>query len=103
MQNVADFPLSPAVAKERIQALCRAGRIRLPTLQGGEWRQRVTTRQILLCLESGEMVGTGRRNDHGHYAYRLRRFAAGVAILVDVVLLVEEGEWLVRITGVSHE
>lgn len=77
MQNVADFPLSPAVAKERIKGLCLAGRIRLPTLPDGVWRQRVTTRQILLCLESGEMVGTGRRNDRGHYAYRLRRLMVG--------------------------
>jgi hypothetical protein len=36
-------------------------------------------------------------------ASRLRRLSAGVAIVMDVVLLREADEWLVRIVGVSHE
>jgi hypothetical protein len=55
------------------------------------------------CLESGEIVGRGQRNAQGHYGFRLRRFAAGVAVVVDLILWVEEGEWALRITGVGHE
>jgi uncharacterized heparinase superfamily protein len=103
MPNISDFPLPPAAARARIRDIFLEGRVRIPTPPGGPWERTVTTRQIMACLEHGEIVGQGIRNEHGHYAYRLRRYAAGVAILVDLVLYRDDGEWTLRITGVSHE
>lgn len=103
MASLSNFPLQPAVAKARILDLCRAGKIRIPPGPGGGWEQAVTTRQVLLCLEKGEIVGTGRRNEHGHYQFRMRRFSAGVAVLVDLVLYVENEEWAAQILEVNHE
>jgi hypothetical protein len=103
MAETLPFPLEPAAALARIRELYAAGRIRLPTPPGGAWERTVTTRQMMRCLEDGEIVGPGTRNEHGHYAFRLRRLSAGVAIVMDVVLLREADEWVVRIVGVSHE
>lgn len=103
MTDILPFPLSPTAALERIRVLYAAGQVRLPTPPGGAWERTVTTRQMMLCLEKGQIVGPGVRNAHGHYAYRLKRLSAGVAIVMDVVLFKEAGEWVVRIVGVSHE
>jgi hypothetical protein len=103
MTDILPFPLPPAAALARIRALYAAGQIRLPTPPGGPWEQTVTTRQMMLCFEQGELVGPGKRNTHGHYAYRLRRLSAGATIVMDIALFKEADEWVVRVTGVSHE
>jgi hypothetical protein len=73
----------------RIRDLYQRGKVRIPTPPGGPWERTVTTRQIMRCLEAGDIVGQGHRNEHGHYTFRMRRYAAGVAILVDLVLFVD--------------
>ena len=103
MADVVAFPLSPGDARARIAEAVAAGRYWLPTPPGEAWERTVTTRQIIVCLERGEIDAPGVRDAQGNYAYRLRRYSAGVAILVEVVLRREGDEWEVRVMGVRHE
>ena len=59
----------------------------------GEWHERVTWLQALKCLEKGELIGGPDFNDETNcWECRMRRFAAGQDIVIDVVISNDQSE-----------
>ncbi len=97
------FPLPPHKALPLIQNATKEGRYRLPKFPGEAWEQLVTKRQVMNCLQLGEIREDNGIDGFGNYVYTMSRFSAGVAVWVKVVLFKEEHEWIARVIEVWHD
>ena len=71
--------------------------------QVGQWQRTVNYRQVIRCLEEGELVSGPNLDEHGNWQARLRRFSAGVMVLVTVALARRGEGWHIYVIEVQHE
>ena len=68
------------------------------------WMEVVTSRQLQLCLEEGELLGTPNRDEHGNWVCRLYRLCGGVDVVARVVIRNEsDGNHRLYITEVQRK
>ena len=103
--SVIPFPLPAADARELIRGLANTDKVHMLEslkLGIGPWPSVVMHRQIIRCLEDGEIVGGPTTNELGHYEFQMQRASSGQEIGLTVVLYKENVDWHVAVTEVSN-
>ena len=87
-ENVVAFPLVESAALELLRAAAEDSEKLVNTIkfEGREWFERVSNRQILLCLKEGRIVGNITKDDHGNWRCVVTRFCAGLDVYVTVAI-----------------
>lgn len=93
--NVKSFAMSVQFAEQIIRETAQdSSRVVIPEPPDmGAWEATVTVRQVLRCLEDGDIVEGPEVNEFGHLECVLTRYAVGVEIFVTVVALKEGQDW----------
>lgn len=53
----------------------------------GEWQRIVNYRQVLLCIQEGNLAGKPEKDEHGNWRFLFKRYSAGICIHVTVVVV----------------
>lgn len=69
----------------------------------GEWQQITTDRQIIACLQKGDLVHGPITDSQGNQECTFKRFAAGVCIWVTVSLYKKENQWRLYISKTEKQ
>lgn len=103
--SVKAFALPQIKAIPLIAEAANTNRTIIPdNLADGEWPNLVLHRQIVRCLQEGEIIGGPVTNEHGHFEYRMRRISAGQEVYLTAVLFKDNGVWMVAVTEArTHE
>ncbi len=95
-------------APGRPQSVCQLGRMtgseQLLPLGADDWPHVQLRRQVIRCLEDGEITGGPETNEFGHWEYQMMRVSAGQEIYLTAVLYQDEGdgEWIVFVKEVTN-
>lgn len=102
--SVIPFNLSPASALKIIRASANTTRTRIPPrLAKDDWPHVVLRRQVIRCLEAGEVTNSPAPNALGHWEYQMERIDSGQEIFITVVLRKnDENDWIVTVTEVTN-
>ena len=108
MGEVKPFPLSAEKALEIIHdAVKDSSRVGIPDDLGfsrpeQDWQHVVTHRQIIRCLENGDIEGEPEIDEHGNTKCTLKRFGAGELVTITVVAVHDnEKKWNLFVTDWS--
>lgn len=69
----------------------------------GQWEQRISYLQALMCVQEGELVGTPTLDEYNGWRCVLRRFSAGVMVIVTVALIKQAEDWRIFVLEVNSE
>ena len=69
----------------------------------GEWEQAVNYRQVIRCLEDGELITEPVLDDFNNWQASLQRFSAGVMAVVTIALARKQDRWHIYVIEVKHE
>ena len=101
--SVTAFPLPAVKARLLIREAASTKRTIIPErLAEEQWPNAVLHRQVVRCLESGEITEGPTTNEYGHFEYRMMRLSAGQEIHLTAVLFKDEGAWTVAIKEVKN-
>jgi len=94
-RNVTLIGLSRAAAAERVRTLATdsSNIVWVDECSRGAWEQRVSYRQMIRCLEDGEVI-TDPRQESGNWVFRMSRLSAGQEICIEVALVLVDGPYL---------
>lgn len=103
--TLVDFKLPPARFLEILRVAVQDTRaVTIPDPPGaGRWKRTVNYRQVIRCLEGGELVTDPAPDAHGNWQATLRRFSAGVMVIVTVALAKKDEGWHIYVVEVNHE
>jgi hypothetical protein len=102
--SITPFPLPKDRARGLIREAANTKNTIIPKSFGrGEWYEVFTHRQVVRCLEDGEIVDGPITNEHGHFEYAMKRVIAGQEIHLTAVLFKDEHEnWKVAVKEVRN-
>lgn len=103
--SVVQFPMPQHSALEIIKNLANTDRALIPPrLAADDWPHVQLRRQVIRCLEDGEITGGPETNEFGHWEYQMMRVSAGQEIYLTAVLYQDEGdgEWTVFVKEVTN-
>jgi len=76
-----------------IRQSAKDGEVSLLDVGDGEpFKKLVTLRQVLKCLEEGEISGDAKINENNDFECRLYRYGAGVYVYVDVIIYTDNND-----------
>jgi hypothetical protein len=100
---ISPFPLPPEKAITLIRQAANTKNTIVPSrLAEGEWPNVVFHRQVVRCLEDGEIIQGPFTNEYGHFEYKMMRVSAGQEIYLTAVLFKEEDTWKVAVKEVKN-
>lgn len=100
--SVEPLKLRAESALKKIRSIAAARGVEfLQPPNGGPWEVTTSRRQVLVCLESGEILGEPILDDHKNWKVTLHRSTAGVAIEVEAVLIGMNHDARVIVTSVT--
>lgn len=87
-ENLVRFPLVESAALELLREAAEDSRKLVNTVKFGEreWFERVSNRQIVLCLKEGSLVGGVTQDDHGNWRCVVTRVCGGLDVYVTVAI-----------------
>lgn len=101
--TVHPFPIQPRRVLDLIREAAKAGRVLYPSLEGtGAWYSTVTRRQVMKCLQEGELIEDPRINNYGDIECSMALFCAGIDVTIDVVVK-EMAAWTAIIIRVGNK
>lgn len=91
-ENVARFPLVESSALELLRAAVEDSKKLVNTIkfEEREWFERVSNRQIVLCLKEGKIVGDITKDGHGNWRCVVTRVCGGLDVYVTVAIDTED-------------
>lgn len=69
----------------------------------GKWQRITTDRQIIACIQEGELVGGPNTDIHGNMECTFERYAAGVCIWVTVSLYEQANRWMIYVARIEKQ
>lgn len=103
--DVIPFP----IPKERALDLLRetaqsSSRVVTPTPppEWGDWRRLVNRREIILCLQRGELIGGPLLDEYSNWRCVLRCFCSEGMMEITASLFQHEGEWRIFVSEAKY-
>lgn len=106
MANVVPFDkLSPSFALRLVHETAKnsVNIIMKDPPDMGEWQRLTNHRQVVACLQDGELVDGPHSDEHGNTVCTLKRFSCGVCLWVTVILFKQDANWKLYVMKVEKE